>query len=199
MEKLILFNSDSVDLPQPKAAPQAGLLKRLSARHHRLARVLAEGIPPGDAAVLCGYSLSRVSILQTDKAFQELMAFYAAQRAEAFADTGRKLSEVASTALDLLQDRLEDEPDAFSSAQLLAIATAAADRSGHGPSSTVKNLAVSVDLGELERIKAEALASQRGTVISVPAQLEVAPGDAQAQPAADAQAEESGRPKGPAL
>lgn len=196
MEKLILFNSDSADLPQPKAAPQAGLLKRLSARHHRLARALAEGIAPGDAAVLCGYSLSRVSILQTDRAFQELMSFYAAQRAEAFADTGRKLSEVASTALDLLQDRLEDEPDAFSSAQLLAIATAAADRSGHGPSSTVKQLAVNVDVAELERIKSEALRTQRGVVISVPAQLGVEAGSPPAQSAADAKAQERGGPEG---
>src|SRR5690348_6944168 len=57
-----------------KAAP----LKRISERHHALARCLASGMAPGNAAITCGYAPSRVSILLDDPAFQELLAFYRA-------------------------------------------------------------------------------------------------------------------------
>lgn len=153
----------------PRAQPQS-LLKRLSSRHHRLAQLLAEGVPPGEAGIACGYTASRVSVLQTDIPFKALVAFYASQRQQAFIATGQKLADVADTALDILQDRLEDNPNEFSPTQLLAVITTAADRSGHGPMSTQRNVNVNLSAEQLASLKASVLATQPGTVQLLPAQ-----------------------------
>lgn len=180
-----------------RSKPQ-GLLKRLSARHHRLAQCLAEGIPPGEAGVICGYVASRVSILQNDAAFRELVSFYTAQRQEAFIQTGEKLATLASTAIDILQDRLEEAPDEFNPTQLLAVVQTAADRSGHGPASTQRNVSINVTADDLERLRAEALNGQLGRVKVLPAQSG-AEGNSRAQPADASEAEKSSRPEGAPL
>lgn len=188
--------AETPDLFLPKTKPQQGLLKRLSARHHRLAQCLAEGIPPGEAGIICGYAGSRVSVLQTDAAFRELVAFYTAQRQEAFAQTGEKLAVLAATAIDILQDRLEDTPDEFNPSQLLAVVQTAADRSGHGPSSTQRNVSIAITGEDLDRLRAEALGNQPGRVKIIPAQQGTS-GDAGVQPATlPPKAEEPGRPEG---
>ena len=51
------------------------LIKRLTHRHHNLARTLASGVKPGDAAIMCGYSPCRGFILQTTPAFNRLGHF----------------------------------------------------------------------------------------------------------------------------
>lgn len=190
--------SDLLDFPLPvKSSEPQGLLKRLSARHHRLAQALAEGIPPGEAALLCGYVASRVSILQNDKAFRELVAFYSTKRAEQFIETGRQLSEVASTALGILQDRLEEKPDDFSSSQLLSIAATAADRSGFGPSSTQRVVSVTVGAAELAELKQQVQRTQPNLVRVISSQHESDSGSAEAQPSANAPAEAGPGAEGP--
>lgn len=173
------------------------LLKRLSARHHRLAQCLAEGIPPGEAGVICGYVASRVSILQNDSAFKELIAFYAAKRQEAFIQTGMKLADVASTALDILQERLEDEPEKFSTPNLLAVAATALDRSGHGPSSTQKNVNVSITSDDLERLKQQVFSTQPGSVKLLSAQSDVGRGEEGGTDTQPANPQEGGSEEGP--
>lgn len=115
---------------------KAPALKRISDRHHALARALASGMGEGEAAIVCGYDISRISILKSDPAFRELLAFYREEKDRAFRSVQDKLAGIAGDALDELQTRLEDEPEKLSVAQLLNIVTMGADRSGNGPQST---------------------------------------------------------------
>lgn len=121
-------------------------LKRITDRHHALARNLASGMKEAEAAHICGLSLSRVSILKNDAAFKELLNFYREGVDVAYAGLHEKLSGLASTALDELQDRMEDEPEKVSIGQLIELAKMGADRTGHGPQSSSTNLNVNVDL-----------------------------------------------------
>jgi hypothetical protein len=111
-------------------------IKRLSERHHALARAIASGMGEGEAAIVCGYSISRVSILKSDPAFRELVAFYVDEKDKAFRSVQDKLAGIASDALDELQTRIEDEPEKLTVTQLLSIVTMGTDRTGNGPSST---------------------------------------------------------------
>jgi hypothetical protein len=126
-------------------------VKRLSDRHHALARAIASGMPPGEAAIMCGYALSRVSILQADPAFKELLAFYREEKDRAFRSVQDKLAGMASDVLDELQTRIEDEPEKLTVTQMLQIVTMAADRTGNGPSSTQN---VNVNEGLARRLEA---------------------------------------------
>jgi len=123
----------SLEKAQGSRAPN---LQRLTHRHHRLARTLAEGIEPGVASVMCNYSISRVSILQADPTFQELVRFYRAQVEAQFIGLQERLAGLAETAADILQDRLEDTPDGFDNEDLRKLVALGADRTGNGPSST---------------------------------------------------------------
>jgi len=64
-------------------------------------------MPVGDAAVFCGYTISRVSILQSDPAFKELLTFYREDAQRPYRDLHIRLSGLASDASELLQERLE--------------------------------------------------------------------------------------------
>ena len=134
-----LTQADLASISAPRQAPKESRLKALRARHHRLARLLATGTKPGDAGSIVGYSASRVSILQSDPAFQELLAFYADKDQEAFMETRELLADVARDALGELQERLEDTPEDFSNRELLAIVEKTADRSGNGPTAKVEH------------------------------------------------------------
>lgn len=133
-------------------------LKRLSDRHHGLARALASGISEGEAAVMFGYDQSRVSILKSSPAFRELLELYRDVKDTEFADMTARLAGLAKDAVLILQDRLEDAPEDISTGQLLQIATMGADRTGHGPTSkqevnVTHNLAARLDAAR-QRAKA---------------------------------------------
>lgn len=111
--------------------PQVHTLRE---RHHALARLIAEGRSPSDAAIICRYTQARVSILMSDPAFQELIAHYRDVVNHEFVDFQKKLAELAIDAAGILQERMEDKPDELSDALLLQVVTVGADRTGHGPS-----------------------------------------------------------------
>lgn len=152
-----LRGEDLALLSQP-ANIQPLELKRLSDRHHGLARALASGISEGEAAVMFGYDSSRVSILKSSPAFQELLALYRDVKDTEFADMTARLAGLAKDAVLVLQDRLEDAPEDISTGQLLQIVQVGADRSGHGPTSkqevnVTHNLAARLDAAR-QRAKA---------------------------------------------
>src|SRR5438105_3835863 len=64
--------------PPPLANTQRPLV-RIRHRHHQLARLLAGGTAAVEASAITGYSQMRISLLQKDPAFCELMAYYAGQ------------------------------------------------------------------------------------------------------------------------
>ena len=145
-----LDKADIVLLAQEKGSVPSAI-KRLSERHHALARNIASGMSPGEAAVLQGYSASRVSILQGDPAFKELLAFYREDAQRPYRDLHNRLSGLALDAAEELSLRLEDEPEKVSIGQLVELTKMGADRTGHGPQTSSMNLNVNVDLaGRLE-------------------------------------------------
>lgn len=110
-------------------------VKKLRERHHALARCLADGLTNNEAALTTGYDPSRISILLADPAFKDLIAFYRSAKVEQYADMHQRLAVLGTTAVDELQDRLEEAGESFSANELLKVAEFAADRSGYGPSS----------------------------------------------------------------
>lgn len=135
-------------------------IKRITDRHHALARNLASGMAEGEAALVCGISLSRISILKNDPQFRELLGFYRETVTEVYKDMHEKLAGVAQTALDEIQDRLEDTPEKVSMGQLMELAKLGADRTGYGPASSSTNLNVTVDFAAKLR-EARARVAQR--------------------------------------
>lgn len=141
---------DSVDIAllQEEKGSKAPPLKRLSERHHALARCLASGMEPGDAAITCGYVVSRVSILQADPAFQELLAFYRQSVEAKYLDMHGVLAGLSLDAAMELRERLETDMEAekkeISVGQLTELVKLGADRTGFGPQSSQVN--VNVDL-----------------------------------------------------
>lgn len=132
-------------------------LKRLTERHHALARALASGMTEGEAGAMVGLLSSRVSVLKNSPAFKELLALYREDKDRQFVETAARLAGLAQDAVVELQDRLETAPDDISIGQLIEISKMAADRSGNGPTSTV-NQTVNVNLGDrLERARQRAL------------------------------------------
>lgn len=124
-------------------------------RHHALARLIAEGRTASEAAALMRYTQSRVSILLSDPAFQELITHYREIVNEQFVDFQKKLADLSIDAATILQERMEDDPDKLSDALLLQVVTVGADRTGHGPSQKSE---VNVKIGLANRL---AVAAER--------------------------------------
>lgn len=107
---------------------QPPAIKRITDRHHALARLLAAGTPEGEAAMILGYDNSRVSILKQSPAFQELLALYRAEVDREFATTLDHMAGLSRDALLELRQRLEDEPEKFSNRELLSVVNDMVDR-----------------------------------------------------------------------
>ena len=108
-----------------------------------------------DAALACGYVISRVSILKSDPAFQELLVFYREDTDRAYRDMHERMAGLSRDAVDELHARLESDIEAeekkISVGQLLEIAKMGADRTGHGPQSSQT---VNVNVGIANRLEA---------------------------------------------
>lgn len=115
---------------------KAPAVKRITDRHHRLARLLADGVAPAEASIVTGYCLSRISILQADPTFQELMSHYKRIQTDAYADLHQRLAGLSVDAADLLSDKMEEAPEELTVNQLQSIIQLGADRTGHGPQQT---------------------------------------------------------------
>lgn len=137
-----------VEATQLPRAVTATPLKRLKDRHHSLARYLAAGMPEGHAALICGYDVSRVSVLKADPSFRELLVFYSNRQAEQFDSLGDKLSTIAGESAQLLIEKLEEDPESVSVGQLIELTKLGADRTGYGPQSSATNLNVNVGVAD---------------------------------------------------
>lgn len=127
-------------------------LKRITDSHHAVARALASGLRPGAVASVTGYSLSRISILQSDPAFNELLEFYKQEVNSAYGDLAQRMSLLALDADSELRRRLEEEPETFEAKDLIRLLEATADRTGHGVKTT--NVNVNIDIAaRLDRAK----------------------------------------------
>lgn len=155
---------------------QPSHVQRLSDRHHALARCIATGMKDGEAALCTGYTPSRISVLRGDPAFEELVAFYRADKGALVHDLADKMASIAKDTADLLHDRLQDEPEKFSVGDLHEQLKLTADRTGHGPSAKTT---VNVNLNLGDRLKS---ARERAATV-VSRQLVGSPeGDVHASP-----------------
>lgn len=133
--------------------------------HHRLAQLLATGVDETVAAKLCNYSVSRVSILKADPAFQELLSFYSSRVDEEWADFVSTAANLSMDTLGELQRRLDETPEQFSVATLIEMTKMLADRTGHAPVTKSVSVNVNADVGTRlaeARRKAQELAKTIG-------------------------------------
>lgn len=144
-------------------------ITRIRSQHHMLAKILAEGRSPGEAQLMTGYSLPRISVLQADPTFQELVEYYRAQARDVFVDVQQRLASLGISSIEELQDRLEQAPEEFRTKELMELAAMTLDRAGFGPKSTVNHNVRGVVMTDetLRRIKAEAEARRAGVVREV--------------------------------
>lgn len=152
-----LMAADLAALDAPRNTSPSPI-KRLRERHHALARNIASGMKHTDAAAICGYDISRVSILMGDPTFKELVAFYAEDVNKQYAQLHETLSGLAMDAALVLRERLEDEPEKVSTDKLTEIVKMAADRTGHGPTMRQElnvNVGISARLAEARKRIAE--------------------------------------------
>src|SRR6187549_2263835 len=111
VEASTLRELDAADLAllEVEKGVKAPPLKRLGERHHALARCLASGMSEANAAITCGYVLSRVSVLKADPAFRELLEFYRADVNDKYLDMHGVLAGLSLDAAMALRERLEDD------------------------------------------------------------------------------------------
>lgn len=148
VEVLRELTSSDIALLATERGIKPSHIARLSERHHALARCLASGLSVADACAITGYTPSRVSILKGDPSFEELIAFYTSAKAPAVLDLSARMTAVATDAVGIIQERLEDEPAAVDMGTLLDIAKFGTDRTGHGPQSRSQHLHVHMNLAD---------------------------------------------------
>lgn len=158
-------------LPRNEANPDTrSPLKRLSSRHHALAREIANGTPRVTACLMVGYSQPAGALLAADPAFKELVAFYTDAVERKYADMHENLAALGEDAVNIMRERLENAPEKMSDNMILETIKLATDRTGFGPSSQSVNVniyASSADRLKAAREKARAAASGKlieGTV-----------------------------------
>jgi hypothetical protein len=123
------------------ASIQALPIKSLRQSHHQLARLVAQGEKPAVISEITGYSINRISVLKSDPQFTELVTHYTemeqAQHQISRADFHERLAAIGYDSIEILHERLLEDADSITTAELLKILEAAADRTGHGKTSTV--------------------------------------------------------------
>lgn len=132
--------------------PAGAVLKQLRASHHAVARMLAQGVPPMEISAICGYDPSRISVLQNDPSFRELVRFYELRKDELLTDVNGRIQVLTLEAMEVLSDRITSEPETVSTRDLREVIDSGLDRIGFGKTSrnvTVNVSATAKDLAEL--------------------------------------------------
>lgn len=108
-------------------------IKRLSDRHHKLARAVASGKSTSECAIESGLEPSRVSVLKNDPTFKDLVEYY---RTRVSGGEDLFLREADGLLFDStteMRRRVEEEPETLSTDELIRMSAFAADRTGRGP------------------------------------------------------------------
>lgn len=107
--------------PQGVASPRQEI-SRLRSSHHSLARILALGESQTDAALATGYSISYISILQSDPTFKGLVEYYREEREALFVDAIQRLRSLGIDAVEEIQARLAEDPAGWTKRELMDLA-----------------------------------------------------------------------------
>jgi len=137
------LSEDEVMMLLEPAAIQPGTLKEIRQSHHGLARLIAVGTPAVDIAAITGFSVSRISVLKSDPTFAQLLAYYIAMEAEAYAgaraDVHQRLQDLTIDTMETLHQKVLEKGDTMSVKELAQIVELGTDRIGYGKTSTVNN------------------------------------------------------------
>ena len=133
LELVVMRELNGGDLDLLRNPPAQGQivapLQRLRHTHHMLARLLAEGRPGVECSMITGYSQSRISILQNDPAFKELVAYYAQQTEAKYLDVHERLASLGIDTIEELHERLDTQPEKITTRELMELAELTLDRS----------------------------------------------------------------------
>lgn len=156
-------------------AERAPALKRITARHRQVARLLAAGNSIIDVAHVMDYTPTRISQLVRDPAFEELIAFYEAdpEIKNVKRDTLEELKQLeirntirAAVLRSEILDEIEDSGEVLMhSAKIFRIYEGGADRVGFGKhqiNHSVSDFASDLDRAIAESNKAKLI---EGTVV----------------------------------
>ena len=141
------------------------LLKHLRLIHHEAARLMASGMKQVDVGRAVGMSQSRLSILKSDPAFSGLLAHYRTHDDENFYDARARIALLGLDAVEVIHERIVEEPEIVSTKDLAAVATLALDRGGLGPVQKTVALSGSLspeDIQELRGVVGSAQEIKRG-------------------------------------
>lgn len=163
-------------------------IKQIRASHHQLASLLASGVKPVEAALITGYSQSRISILMGDPAFKQLMEYYTGVAAGVNVDVLKRLKDIGVDALELLHERVTENPDDVTNGEAMKLVELTLDRAGFGPKSTVKH-EHGLDDDTLNRIKNTVDSERQGNVIEATTYKELGVSDRDSEPARISQQE----------
>lgn len=169
-----LTSEDAALLSRDNAlVPLAGAngLTAIRHTHHRLAKLLASGMPQVQAAQTTGYSQAYISSLHHDPAFKELLAYYAERQEELFADVQRRMTDLGISALDEIQDRLATAPNDWSRRELMELAEMMLIKSSKGPDIGQRHggVEVSIAVKFVTPLPSEDPATSRGPLIDAEA------------------------------
>lgn len=118
--------------------------------HHKLAQLLAVGTDEIIAAKLCNYTPTYVSILKSDPAFAELLAYYHQNVVDEFADFVAAAKGLSMDLLMEMQTRLNTDPSKFTITQMKELVQMLADRTGHAP--VQKSVQVNINADAADRL-----------------------------------------------
>lgn len=111
-------------------------IKRLSDRHHKLAKAIASGRSTSECAIIAGYDPSRVSVLKGDATFKDLVAYYRSQAARGDDLLFDELNGLAFDAVTEMRRRVEEQADDLTIDELNRLAQLGLDRTGYGAKKT---------------------------------------------------------------
>lgn len=163
-------------------------IQKIRASHHQLAQLLASGIKPVEAALITGYSQSRITILGHDPAFKQLLAYYSEIRDGVNVEVLNRLKNLGIDAIEELHSRIDENPGELADGTLIKIAEMSLDRAGFGPKSTVKH-EHGLDDETLKQIKRTVDSERQGNVIEASAYNQSGDGDRNPEPARISQQE----------
>jgi len=126
------LTEEEVKLSKTKAdnfTKSESVINRIQSRHHKIAQLMAEGRKNSEIAIILGISQSRISLFKQDPAFMELVETYKTHSIQKFADMQQRLAQLGESAIEELQERIEENPKQLSPRELIEVAVMTLDRS----------------------------------------------------------------------
>lgn len=141
-----LTEADLVVLTSRERGTAPRPIMRIRDRHHAIAKMVANGMSNGQISLISGMDPARISILRSDPTFKELVEDYRSIDDALQAEFMERATTLTLTAIESIQDDLENPDHEMSTATKLEIAKFGSDRIGHGPVTKTSNVNVNVEL-----------------------------------------------------